>query len=109
MKEFYPLITEETLDKAISFALENTTITVETIRIIKHSYHSDQSWKKKDSNSFFDVTIGSFDRAEFRELIGIYIQSFLAKATSQNGMGLYRNDGLIVLKNKNGQQRDRIR
>ena len=37
IKEFYPSITERTLDKAISFALEHTTITAETIRIIKHS------------------------------------------------------------------------
>ena len=50
--------------------------------------------------------MGSFDRAEFCELIGIYIQSILAKLTSKNGMGIYGED---ALKNKNGQQRDRIR
>ena len=37
IKEFYPSITERTVDKAISFASEHTTITAETIRIIKHS------------------------------------------------------------------------
>ena len=39
----------------------------------------------------------------------IYIQSILAKIISKSDMGLYRNDGLIVLKNKNGQQTDRTR
>ena len=114
IKEFYPSITERTLDKAISFASEHTTITAESIRIIKHSrksllFHLDQSWKKKDSNSCFDVTMGSFDGAEICELIGIYMQSILAKIISKSDMGLYRDDGLIVLNNKNGQQTDRTR
>ena len=65
--------------------------------------------EKKDSNSCFDVTMGSFEGAKICELIGIYIQSILAKITSKNDMGLYRDDGLIVLKNKNGQQTDRAR
>ena len=83
-------------------------------RIIKHSrklllFHLDQSWKKKDSNNCFDVTMGSFDGAEICELIGIYIQSILAKIISRNDMGLYRDDGLIVLKNKNGQETERTR
>ena len=37
IKEFYPSITERTLYKAMSFASEHTTITAETILIIKHS------------------------------------------------------------------------
>ena len=65
--------------------------------------------KKKDSNNCFDVTMGSFDGAEICELIGIYIQSILAKIISRNDMGLYRDDGLIVLKNKNGQETERTR
>ena len=52
IKDFYPSVTERTLDKAISFAPEHTTITAETIRIVEHSrksllIHLDQSWKKK--------------------------------------------------------------
>ena len=53
--------------------------------------------------------MGSFDGAEICELIGIYIQSILAKIISKSDMGLYRDDGLIVLKNKDGQQTDRTR
>ena len=35
MKENYPSITEETLDKAISFASNHTTVSLEDIPIIK--------------------------------------------------------------------------
>ena len=45
--------------------------------------------------------MGSFD--------GIYMQSILAKITSKNNMGLYRDDDLIDLKNNNGQQTDKIK
>ena len=40
IKEYYPSITEETLDKAISFASNYTTVSLEDIRIIKHSRKS---------------------------------------------------------------------
>ena len=53
--------------------------------------------------------MGSFDRAEICELIGVYMQSILAKIISKNNIGLYRDDGVIVLKNKSGQQTDRTR
>ena len=76
IKEFYLSTTEETLDKAISFASNLTTASVEDIHIIKHSrksllFHLEQAWKKKDSSSCLDVTMGSYDGAELCELIGI--------------------------------------
>ena len=37
IRDFYLSISEETLDKAISFTLNQTTVSVEDIRIIKHS------------------------------------------------------------------------
>ena len=40
IKEYYPSITEETLDKAISFASNHTTVSLEDIRIIKQSRKS---------------------------------------------------------------------
>ena len=48
------------------------------IRIIKHCrksflYHKDEVWKKKESESRSDVTIGSKDGAEICELTGVYI------------------------------------
>ena len=35
IKEFYPSITEKTLDKAISFVSNHTTVSLEDIRVIK--------------------------------------------------------------------------
>ena len=41
-------------------------------------FFNDEARKKKDTDSSFDITMGSFDGAELCELIGIYIQSLLA-------------------------------
>ena len=51
----------------------------------------------------------SFDVAEVCELAGIYIFRFLAKLINKNDCGLYRDDGLLILRNVNGQQIDRVR
>ena len=52
IKKYYPSITEETLGKAISCTSNNTTASLQGIRIIKHSrksllFHLEQAWKKK--------------------------------------------------------------
>ena len=53
--------------------------------------------------------MGSFDGAEVCELVGIYILCFLAKLINKKDCGLYRDDGLLILRNVNGQQIDRMR
>ena len=77
IKEFYPSITEKSLKNAITFAENYIPISKEDIRIIKHCrksllFYGNEAWKKKD-----DDTMGSYDGAEVREIIGIYIQSLL--------------------------------
>ena len=42
---------------------------------------NDKAWKKKDTDSSFDVTMDSLDGAELCELIGIYIQSISTDST----------------------------
>ena len=64
---------------------------------------------KKHTESCFDVTMGSFDGAEVCELVGIFILYFLAKLINKNDCGLYMDDGLLILRNVNGQQTDQIR
>ena len=44
--------------------------------------------------------MGSFDGAEVCELVGIYILCFLAKIIHKSDCGLYRDDGLLLLVNK---------
>ena len=58
--------------------------------------------------SCFDVTMGSFDGAEVSKLVCIYILCSLAKLINKEDCGLYRDDGLLILRNVNGQQIDRM-
>ena len=92
----------------------NTDISDENLRIIKHCrksllYNNYEPLKKKDTDSCFDVTMGSYDGAEVCELVGIYLLSLLANIIDKNNSGLYRDDGLIFLRNVNGQKMDRVR
>ena len=53
--------------------------------------------------------MGSYDGAEICELVGVYIQSKLAKLIDKENLGLYRDDRFILLKNTKGREVDRIR
>ena len=115
IKEFYPSISKNILEDTIKFAKKHTEISAEILRIIKHCrksllFFKNEPWKKKDSHDCFDVTMGSFDGAEICELVGLYIlDSLTKKLISKNDIGLYRDDGLIVLHNKNGHQIDKTK
>ena len=114
IKDFYPSITEKILDNAIEFTKEYTTIIDDNIRIIKHCrksllFEKDATWVKKGTAGKFDVTMGSYDRAEVCELVGIYILSTLAKRIDKKSTGLYRDDGLIILRKCDGPTTNRIR
>ena len=76
--EFYPSIAENVLDDAINFAKQYTDISDENLRIIKHCRKSVlcniyEPWKRKDTGSCFDVTMGSCDGTESCDLVGIYL------------------------------------
>ena len=60
------------------------------------------------TESCFDVIMGSFDGAETCELVGLYIQSKLEKVLPKSNFGLYRDDGLDLLRNLNGQDTDKV-
>ena len=62
--EFYPSISENILDNAINFAKQYTGISDKNLSIIKHCrksllYNNYEPWKKKDTDSCFDATMGS--------------------------------------------------
>ena len=65
--------------------------------------------KRKKTESSFDVTMGSYDGAEICELVGIDILTRLATIIKKSDCGLYRDDGLVILRNVNGLQIDRTR
>ena len=52
--------------------------------------------------------MGRFDDAEVCKLVGIYILLFLAKLINKKDCGLFRDDGLLILRNVNDQQVDRM-
>ena len=53
--------------------------------------------------------MGSCDGADACELVGSHILSLLAKVIDHNHSGLYRDDGLILLRNTTGPKMDPIR
>ena len=100
--------------QSISFALQHTSIVKEDLRIIKHCqklllYNDNEPWKKKHTDSCFDVTMGSYDGAEICELVGTHLLLLLANTINKNDCGLYQDDGLILLRNTNRQKMERIR
>ena len=78
IKEFYPSITENILHQTFKFAKQHTNIDKNDLRIMNHCRKSllfpdNKTWKKKTADSYFHVTMGSFDGAESCELVGLYI------------------------------------
>ena len=53
--------------------------------------------------------MGNYDGAEVCELVGTLVLSTLANSIPKENCGLYRDNGLILMRNKNGQKTDRIR
>ena len=102
--DFYPSITEELLLNALRFASKFNNITDEEKHIImqvKKSvlFNGNKVWCKKESDSLFDVTMGSFDGAETCELVGLFLLSKLP-AEYRIEIRLYRDDGLAAFDKK---------
>ena len=96
--EFYPSISQDLLNRALTFASDYDNITADERNIILHAknsvlIHKQQPWEKK-GNTTFDVTMGSYDGAETCELVGSFLLSQLQGPDIN--IGLYRDDGLAV-------------
>ena len=65
--------------------------------------------KTEHRDSLFDVTMGSFDGAEICELVGLFVLNKLLNMIPAKDLGLYRDDGLAVLRNKSGPEMERTR
>ena len=104
---------EKLLDQALCWASSLANISKD-ISIIKHArksllFNNEKPWIKKDSNSLFDVTMGSFDGAEVCELVGLFILNHLNSKFGKENIGLYRDDGLAIMKNKSARLADKTR
>ena len=72
-------------------------------------FDQENPWRKKNSQSMFDVTMGSYDRAEVIELVGLFILHKLKTKFNNKNIGLYRDDGLAAFRNMGPRTADNIR
>ena len=91
--EVYPSISENLLEKAINYARTITTITKDTVDVVKHGgksllFDCQDTWIKKGENQ-----MGSFDGAEICELVGLYLLSQLSNLINQKQIMIF--DGLL--------------
>ena len=106
IKDFYLSIQEELLNKGLRFAQEYIDVTSKDREISYHArkslvFDGNDTWMKKQSG-LFDVTMGAYDGAEVCELVGTYMLSLISEKYNKKDFGLYRDDGLGVVKNKSG-------
>ena len=100
---FYPSITADLFDKAIEFTKQYVNISDANLKIIKHArrtllFHNGEPWMKQTSDDDFDVPMGSYDGAEVCELVGTFMLSDITQIVGKADIGLYRDDGLGVMK-----------
>ena len=62
-----------------------------------------------NSNSYFDVAMGSFHGAEICDLIGLYLLDKVNTATGLSNIALCRDDGLEVIDQTSGTHRESLR
>ena len=111
--DFYPSISSQLLTNAINFAAEHTNISNQTIDTVMHArksllFNGKDTWIKS-SGSLFDVTMGSFDGAEVCELVGIYLLSEMKEEFKNLQVGLYRDDGLGLVRNMTSRQQSNMK
>ena len=106
----------ESFDRSISEKLFNESIQYakNIVEIPDHSrnsliFYENGPWVKKEGNEDLDATMGSNDGAEISELVSLLMLSKLVHLFQDNSVGLYRDDGLGVLRNLSGPETERLR
>eukprot|EP00117_Sycon_ciliatum_P015152 scpid81791/ scgid15120/ len=100
------------MTKALQFASNLTEVDENEMKIIMHArksllFSDHKTWMKRNKDITFDVTMGSFDGAEVCELVGSFLLNQLSSHFEKDTIGLYRDDGLALLKNATGPGADR--
>ena len=113
--DFYPSITDDLLIKTLNWAQVNHSIAVTEFDAIMHARrtilydHKGNVWTKKKSKNQLDVSMGANDGAEICELVGLYIHTEIHKNIDFTSVGLYRDDGLAVIRSASGSSLYRYR
>ena len=103
LASFYPTISEQLLKEAITWARQQganiSDIEEKAIFSSRRNFlwYKGIPWKKQDSPSF-DVTMGSYDRAEICELVGLYILDKFVSINigiKRHEFGLYRDEKML--------------
>ena len=107
IENFYPTIASELFSNAITFAKTFIDVEDRDISIIMHArktllFNDKQPWVKRNGDENFDVPMGCFDGAEICQLVGTYILNSLSSIIDKKDIGLYRDDGLAILRNLSG-------
>ena len=71
-------------------------------------FRDDSTWIKQN-NSEFDITMGSYDGVEICELVGLFLLHKLSTIIPKEYAGLYRDNGLAILRNSSGPNTDWIK
>ena len=57
----------------------------------------------------FDAAIGPYDGAEVCEFVGTFVLEKISEICNKSNIGLYRNDGLSIFRNKSGTQLEKMK
>ena len=63
----------------------------------------------KKQSGLFDITMGAYDGAEVCELVGTYMLFLISEKYNKKYFGLYRDDGLGVVKSKSEPETKKIK
>ena len=72
-------------------------------------FNNEEPWVKKHGDEEFDVLMGWFGGAEVCDLVGIYSLNLLKTIIRKENVGLYRDDGLGIIRNSSGPEIDCMR
>ena len=63
----------------------------------------------KKGGEIFDVAMGAYDGAEVCELVGTFLLEKISEICNKSNIGLYRDDGLSIFRNKSGTQLEKMK
>ena len=111
---FYPSISLELFKEALNVAKTLTDISEKDVFIIMQTrktllFNDSKLWLKKFGNEDFDVPMGCFDGVEICELMSLFILTKLYDVLQRENVGLYRDDGLAIVKQMPGPKLERKR
>ena len=111
---FNPSITHKLFNRSIEIRRNITSINVEELEISFQArrtilFSSGNPWVKKNGDEDFDVPMACYDGAKVCELVGSFVLNCLEHVFTKGEIGLYRDDGLGIIRNASGPEIDRKR